>query len=282
MALTDKLTDIADAIRDVGGTTAKLTPAEMPDAIAKLGDAIEKAGRDAMRRLVDGSFEGVYRDEVATILRSGAFWNCTGLTSVELPAATSVGSSAFQNCTALTSVELPNLSTMTGNSQFQGCTGLTSVELPNLSTMTGSSQFQGCTGLEEISIPCTYLMDNYGTFRDCTSLRKVVLPKSTHDDGWHIYYGCTALRCIDLGKRGTFYQDLPDSQQFDTLILRDSSGLYNISKAAQLSATPIANGTGYIYVPRDLVDKYKAATNWSVYADQFRAIEDYPDICDPD
>ena len=39
MALTDKLTDIADAIREVGGTTAKLTPAEMPDAIAKLGES---------------------------------------------------------------------------------------------------------------------------------------------------------------------------------------------------------------------------------------------------
>ena len=37
MALTDKLTDIADAIRDVGGTTAKLTPAEMPEAIERLG-----------------------------------------------------------------------------------------------------------------------------------------------------------------------------------------------------------------------------------------------------
>ena len=39
MALTDKLASIADAIREVGGTTAKLTPAEMPDAIAKLGES---------------------------------------------------------------------------------------------------------------------------------------------------------------------------------------------------------------------------------------------------
>lgn len=36
---------------------------------------------------------------------------------------------------------------------------------------------------------------------------------------------------------------------------------------------------GYFYVPRSLVDSYKTATNWSTYADQFRAIEDYPDIC---
>jgi hypothetical protein len=40
----------------------------------------------------------------------------------------------------------------------------------------------------------------------------------------------------------------------------------------------VANGTGYIYVPAALIEDYKAATNWSLYADQFRAIEDYPEI----
>ena len=230
-------------------------------AVGGMGEAIEKAERDAMRSIVDGSFEGVYRDEEVTEVRAGAFQACTGLTEVNLPA----------------------LTTMTGSSSaFQACTGLTEVNLPALTTMTGARQFQGCTALEEISIPCRYLMDNSYTFLGCTSLRKVVLPNSTHDDGWHIFYGCTALRCIDLGCKGTFYADLPDSPQFDTLILRDPSGVYSMSNYTQLSATLIANGTGYIYVPRALVDKYKAATNWSVYADQFRAIEDYPDICDPD
>ena len=47
---------------------------------------------------------------------------------------------------------------------------------------------------------------------------------------------------------------------------------------------PINNGgddglQGYIYVPKALLEDYKVATNWSVYADKFRAIEDYPDIC---
>jgi hypothetical protein len=43
--------------------------------------------------------------------------------------------------------------------------------------------------------------------------------------------------------------------------------------------TPIKSGTGYIYVPATLIDSYKSATNWSTYAAQFRAIEDYPEIC---
>ena len=41
------------------------------------------------------------------------------------------------------------------------------------------------------------------------------------------------------------------------------------------NGTPIESGTGYIYVPRALVDTYKTATNWSTFANQFRALEDY-------
>ena len=41
----------------------------------------------------------------------------------------------------------------------------------------------------------------------------------------------------------------------------------------------ISNGMGYIYVPADLVETYKADANWSACADQIRAIEDYPEVC---
>lgn len=35
--------------------------------------------------------------------------------------------------------------------------------------------------------------------------------------------------------------------------------------------------SGYVYVPATQVDNYKADAIWSTYADQIRAIEDYPD-----
>ena len=64
-----------------------------------------------------------------------------------------------------------------------------------------------------------------------------------------------------------------------TLILR-SETMCTLSNTNAFSSTPIESGTGYIYVPRALVDSYKAASNWSTYANQIRAIEDYPLICD--
>jgi hypothetical protein len=39
--------------------------------------------------------------------------------------------------------------------------------------------------------------------------------------------------------------------------------------------SPIANGTGYIYVPGALHNSYLADTKWSTYANQFRRLEDY-------
>lgn len=44
------------------------------------------------------------------------------------------------------------------------------------------------------------------------------------------------------------------------------------------SKSAIENKTGYVYVPKTIVEQYKEATNWSTYASQIRAIEDYPEI----
>ena len=52
----------------------------------------------------------------------------------------------------------------------------------------------------------------------------------------------------------------------------------NLKSTGALLNTPIAQGTGYIYVPKNLMEQYKVATNWTLYATQFRAIEDYLDI----
>lgn len=40
----------------------------------------------------------------------------------------------------------------------------------------------------------------------------------------------------------------------------------------------LKSGDCYIYVSKALIEQYKVATNWAQYADQFRAIEDYPEI----
>ncbi|MBR3159229.1 MAG: hypothetical protein IKF14_09030 [Atopobiaceae bacterium] len=62
----------------------------------------------------------------------------------------------------------------------------------------------------------------------------------------------------------------------DTLVLPGET-LCRLSGSLN-SDVPIAQGTGYVYVPSSLVDDYKVAGGWSTYAAQIRAIEDYPDV----
>ena len=93
------------------------------------------------------------------------------------------------------------------------------------------------------------------------------------------FMGCSKLEKIDFDvleeiKDADFYQ----CSALTTVIIRTPS-VCTMSGSGVFTSTPIESGTGYIYVPAALVDSYKAATNWSVYADQIRAIEDYPDIC---
>lgn len=63
------------------------------------------------------------------------------------------------------------------------------------------------------------------------------------------------------------------------LILRKSNSICTLSNVNAINNTPIGKGTGYVYVPSALVYSYKGNTNWSAFANQIRAIEDYPEIC---
>jgi hypothetical protein len=90
--------------------------------------------------------------------------------------------------------------------------------------------------------------------------------------------GCNNLTKVDFPAlqemgSGAFY----GVSKLDTVILRNSK-LCTMRAIGALNGTAIRGGTGYIYVPSALIDSYKSATNWSTYAAQFRAIEDYPDI----
>ena len=114
----------------------------------------------------------------------------------------------------------------------------------------------------------------YYSFDRCTALETVIMPKLTEVTTCS-FVDCTSLKRFDCPLLNTINGGGFQRAGLETLTIRKTDGLCVLNNVSAFAGTPIANGTGYIYVPRVLVDSYKAATNWSTYASQFRALEDY-------
>lgn len=167
---------------------------------------------------------------------------------------TIIGYHAFDNCDKLVSASFPNVTSISGYG-FQNCSSLKNVSMPKLQGLNGYA-FYGCTSLENVDFPSIRSIANYA-FRKCAALKKFDL-QQTYNINVYAFYECSNL---------------------ETIILRKTDQPCTLAATNALQQTKIANGEGYIYVPSALVEQYKAASIWSAYAKQIRAIEDYPDIC---
>jgi hypothetical protein len=171
-----------------------------------------------------------------------------------------------------------NVETSGGNSDVE--VSLLTREITQYSNPTltklGSYALSG-TKISTLNLPSLTTIAGYA-FYECTTLANLFLPALTEVP----YNGCRQFKGLvkadlpslkSIGANG-FYQ----CTSLTALILR-STQLCTVTSGTVFSGSPIANGSGYIYVPSTLVDTYKTATNWVTFANQFRAIEDYPDIC---
>ena len=148
----------------------------------------------------------------------------------------------------LTTIDLPKCTSI-GDSAFMDCTSLTTVNLPEC-TSIGEYAFKYCTNLTTIDLPECSSIGN-AAFMDCISLTTIDLPECTSIES--AFNNCASL----------------------TTIILSNNQVVTLEKYA-FNNTPISSGTGYIYVPDNLVDSYKTATNWSTYANQIKPISELP------
>lgn len=145
-------------------------------------------------------------------------------------------------------------------------------------TSLRSRACQSATALVTVNLPLVTTVGTYA-FYGCSSLATVTLPK-LKSVASQSFYSCTKLRHADCGNLGSIpAQTFNACSALTELILRKTGSICTLANVNGVSSTPIGKGTGYVYVPAALVDTYKAASNWSTFANQFRAIEDYPEIC---
>lgn len=115
----------------------------------------------------------------------------------------------------------------------------------------------------------------------CAALKKAVFGAVNGSQGSSIFSNCTALETVEFHQNVSFGSySFQLCSALKALILR-STTLCEIGSVTPLEDCSIASGNGYIYVPAALVNAYKAHSGWGQYASQIRAIEDYPEVCDP-
>ena len=206
-----------------------LTSIDIPNSVTSIGNNV-LSGCDGIKNAVIANdmfvflpedYNGHYSipDNIIKIV-GGAFFRCTGLTSVDIPSSiksieqytfsgcsgltsiniptsvTSIGFNAFRDCTGITSVNIPNSITSNDNEAFWGCSGLTTVTIPNSVTRIGVSAFRGCSGLISVNIPNSVTDIGYDAFWYCTSLTSVTIPNSITSIKDFIFYGCSGLTSV--------------------------------------------------------------------------------------
>ena len=232
----------------------------------------------------------------ATSVGDNAFNGCSALTDVSVENAKTVGSGAFRDCTSLTRLDLPKATVLNGYIVYN-CSSLKELNIP--SAVSGRGFAIAGSKVEHLNLP-KFTSAGSSVFRDAKYLRTVDMPILV-DVQQSLFIGCSALETVTFPKATSVssqamdgcsalaYADLPicksiaakafyNCASLETLILRKSDAKCTLANVSAFTGTKIASGEGYIYVPSALIEDYKAATNWSTYATQFRAIEDYPEI----
>ena len=235
---------------------------------------------------------------------SHAFNGCIGLTSIEIPASVmSIGNSVFEGCHRLTSVLFAEGSKLAsiGNYAFYLCSNLTSITIPasvenigdqafvecsNLATMTVDGENtvydsrNGCNaiiekstntliaGCKSTSIPSTVTSIGNNAFHGCSGLTSIEIPATVTSIGELAFYDCSGLTSIEIPASVTSISN----NAFLNCSNLATVTVYAPDCTLGGSAFSGCNKLTNIYVFSDLVDNYKAAENWSAYANKITAL----------
>ena len=162
--------------------------------------------------------------EEVTSIESGAFEDCSNLTSITIMGdeTTNIGKafegfsnltvtfhcshiwSWFEGITNIRNVIMGNEVRSISQFAFQGCTGLTTVRIRNGLESIGDNAFYGCTSLTSVTIPNSVTRIGRGAFAYCSALTSITIPESvTRIEGSYNSYkgtfeGCTGLTSVTI------------------------------------------------------------------------------------
>lgn len=177
-------------------------------------------------------------------------------------------SNMFYECRSLTTVPRLDASNVTDMIyMFYGCNNLTTLQLDNTSKVAFmNSMFYYCPKLQTIpQLDTSSATDMTNMFSNCYKLEKIDITHYNLTSAVNSQYMCSecySLKSLIIRGFGNNYSLNSTSFRNCFHILGTTDSAYN----------PTGAKDGYIYVPKNMVDTLKSATNWSTYADQIKPI----------
>jgi hypothetical protein len=244
--------ELASKVRTILGTTIEYKPSEMSSSIVSIQNIIDEYNS------IENGF--ICYGESAIIRGSkmlpGMFYRSNIKSFVVPENITEIPDYAFEG-SDIENITLHDNITSIGEYCFEHCANLTAIKLPSNLVSIGDSAFS-----------LTYIKD------------KLIIPSSVTSIG-SMAFSTSDFTHIDIpsGVSTICSYLFSNCEYLETVILRRTSSVCSWPISDPFADSMVSSGTGYIYVPSALVNSYKTASGWSTYASQFRAIEDYPDIC---
>ena len=156
-----------------------------------------------------------YNGKPVTSIGEKAFYECTSLTSIEIPASvTSIGHLAFYCCTSLTGVYITDIAAWCnigfGDSYanplsyaknlYLNNALVTDLVIPSTVTSIGDCAFHKCTSLMSVTFGEGSQLTSigYDAFYNCTSLTSIEIPASVTSIGERAFFECMNLRSVTI------------------------------------------------------------------------------------
>ncbi len=188
------------------------------------------------------------------------------LTEIVDDTITEIGSYVFFRNKKITKLDLPNCTVVRSYGLNEA--EITTINMPKLETIEVNGM-NSCK-VTEVNFPLL----TSGSLGSCSALTKAVLGviPTVSASG---FYNCSKLAYCDLGTKVTSIgsQAFYKTSQLATLIIRNTSVVPTI-QSNTFTSSAIASGTGYVYVPDNLVESYKTADVWSTYANQIKPLSE--------
>ena len=222
---------------------------------------------DNRNRVYQNSVQKIEIGNGVTSIGDSAFSNCYSLSSITMSnGVASIGTSAFDSCYSLVSITIPDSVTSIGNYAFYNCYSLSSITMSNGVTSIGESAFDSCYSLSSITIPDGVTSIGESAFYSCYSLSSITMPNGVTIIRISAFESCYSLVSITIHDGVTSIADFAFNSCFGAAFY-DFTACTTVPTLVSINAFENIPDECQIRVPAALVDEWKAATNWSTYAD---------------